>query len=740
MNERNGYITPPPPHAHNNYQSQVSASKGNTMMKKATSIRFRLLRAITITIISIIGFISAIVGFQLYKKNTALFDEFTAQQFFNIEKSINIFIKNGKNTIRMLVEEPTVQGADETIYSYTMEAKQSGKTYTHDGTTEQEISFLFDLVKKHYPEFKEIYMGTKWGGTVGLSAEQLPTYFDPRERPWYQNAVNANGKSVITEAYRSADGVLTFTIAQSVSNANGEFIGCIGLDINLTDLTTFITGTRIGKTGYCVLFQNDGTILADSKYPEFNFKTLSETGIYTFSETEQITDSAILTINGKQWKSFLFPLPESGWKLVILVAQNEILSLFYALLKTMILIGFFMFVLYFTLAFIAANSLKRYFKRLETMFGKIAAGDLTDRIIIKRHDEIGQLMTHLNMATEHSHTMLTALKEEADKMMAIGSDLSSNMEETAVAVKQISNNTEAVKEKALMQAAGVTETAATTEQIEKKLNLLVEGITTQSESIAQSSALITSTTENMLRINKILSQNDRLIKAAYGQMKTGTNGARAANEFITRIAEKSEALLEASQVIQNIASQTNLLAMNAAIEAAHAGESGKGFAVVADEIRKLAEESNMQGKQIGAVIKESTEIIAQVSSAGIQAEKTFIDVYELISQISSKEDSIVNLMREQEENSTQVLSAIETINKVTKEVSSASGEMLEGGKQIVAEMQKLAEITRETTDSMTEIASGAEQITNTIGEVVSITAENKASIMKLAQEVGKFKI
>ena len=336
--------------------------------------------------------------------------------------------------------------------------------------------------------------------------------------------------------------------------------------------------------------------------------------------------------------------------------------------------------------------------------------------------------------------MLTALKEEADKMMAIGSDLSSNMEETAVAVKQISNNTEAVKEKALMQAAGVTETAATTEQIEKKLNLLVEGITTQSESIAQSSALITSTTENMLRINKILSQNDRLIKAAYGQMKTGTNGARAANEFITRIAEKSEALLEASQVIQNIASQTNLLAMNAAIEAAHAGESGKGFAVVADEIRKLAEESNMQGKQIGAVIKESTEIIAQVSEAGIQAEKTFIDVYDLISQISSKEDSIVNLMREQEENSTQVLSAIETINKVTKEVSSASGEMLEGGKQIVAEMQKLADITRETTDSMTEIASGAEQITNTIGEVVSITAENKASIMKLAQEVGKFKI
>ena len=710
-------------------------------MKKATSIRFRLLRAITITIISIISVICAAVGYELYKKNAAQFNDFTSQQCSNIKKSIDIFIQNGKNVVTMLASHPAVLGADETIYNYTIEAQKSGIIYTHTGKAEQELVTLFRTVEGSFTEFQDVYMGTRWGGIATSWTGEDDLGYDPRQRSWYKQAAEANGDIVITPVYIATDNTPVVAMAKAIKDGNGALLGCVGVDINLTDLTSFINDIRIGNTGYCMLIQDDGMILANAKHSEYNFKTLHETNLAAFTEIGKTSNGSMLvTLDGKMVKTYIFPLPDLGWKLVIFVEQNEILSLFYALVRIMVLIGLAMFVLYFTLAFIAARALKRYFTRLETLLGKIAAGDLTDRIKVKRNDEIGRLMTHLNMATEHSHTMLAALREEADKMTAIGSDLSSNMEETATAVKQISSNAATVKEKALMQAAGVTETAATGEQIQGKLNLLVEGITKQSESITQSSALITSTAENMLRINKILSQNDELIKTVYGQMKAGTDGARAANEFVKKIAERSEALLEASQVIQNIASQTNLLAMNAAIEAAHAGESGKGFAVVADEIRKLAEESNMQGKQIGAVIKESTEIIAQVSEAGIQAEKTFTDVYGLISTISEKEDSIVNLMREQEENGAQVLSAIETINKVTRDVSSASVEMLEGGKQITAEMQKLAEITRETTDSMTEIASGAEQITDAVEEVVSLAEQNKTSIEHLAQEVGRFKI
>ena len=711
-------------------------------IKKGASITVRLLRAITITIISIVSVICAVVGFQLYKKNIAQFDEFTEQQFSNIEKSINLFIRNGKNIVTILAENPAVKNADETLYNYTGERKDI--VYTHNGKTEQDITALFVRMDKNYEEFKEIYMGTRWGGFVSSLSEEDEQGFDPRTRPWYKAAAAANGEVIITPVYISTiatGGSPVVALAQAIKDPEGAFLGCIGLDLNLTDLASRVGSIRIGKSGYCMLMQNDGLILADPKHTDYNLKILKETGIPAFNEIDKMKEgSAFIMLDGNRWKVSVFSLSGLDWKVALFIEQNEMLSLFYTLLKNMILIGLFMFVLYFTLAFIFAKALKRYFKRLETVFGKIAEGDLTDRVKVKKNNEVGRIMINLNTAIENNHTMICLLKDEADKMGSIGSQLSSSMEETAAAIKQIGENVKGVKEKAISQAAGVTETVATVEQINGRLSRLVSGIEMQAASISESSEVITHMAKNTVKIAKTLDENNELIKTVYGQTKVGKDGARTANDIVKQIAEKSASLLEASQIIQNIASQTNLLAMNAAIEAAHAGESGKGFAVVADEIRKLAEGSNLQGKQIAAVIKETTEIISDITEAGSQAEKTFIDVYELVSQISEKEDSILEVMREQEENGKQVLDAIKRINDVTSEIKTGSAEMISGGSQIAQEMHKLAEITLETTNSMNEIALGAEQITIAVEEVSGITQKNKKSIENLSNEVSKFKV
>ena len=709
--------------------------------RKGVSLRFKILLIGIVSLCILIISACSIIGIQVYRINIRQYDQTSTQQFSLIEQTVMLFMQNNKNTVKMLAEHPTVQVADKNLNNYTASKQDILLKNVSKGEMEQEMVTLFKRIYNGYSDIAQVFFGSKWGGFVSSWDDTVRAGFDPRKRIWYQQAETAGGDTIVTPAYMSTIGVPVICFSRRVLSPDREFIGCVSAEVKLDQLTSFIDSLKVGRTGYVMLFQNDGTILADPMHRDLVFTKLDNSGsqyLEIFQNAGEETE--VVTIDNVRWRLRVFSIDELGWKIAILIQNNEILESFYRIVISMTAVGTGMLIIFFWLIFLFSKRLKGYLRKLQLIFTKMAAGDLTGRFFIKKNDEIGSLMIDFNTTMDKVAAMVNSLIRESKTMQHVGDDLFNNMAETASAINEISANVESIKRQAKTQAESVQKTGNVVENIIEQIQQLDREIAVQAGAVSQSSSSVEEMAANITTITQTLEKNNNLIKEMYSMTIDGKNGAKTANSVVKQIAERSDALLEASVIIQNIASQTNLLAMNAAIEAAHAGETGKGFAVVADEIRKLAEESNEQGKQIGGVLKESIEIIHTLIAAGDGAEKTFEKVYELATQISDQEDFITRSMVEQMNANKEVLVAIKDINTSTNTVQSGSSEMLSGSGEVAREMNKLDGLTQVITNSMDEMSAGAIQINNAVVEVNDLVQKNKESIEILANKVKEFTV
>ena len=573
------------------------------------------------------------------------------------------------------------------------------------------------------------------------------------DRNWFKAAVK--GTNFISEPLLSrVTNKLQFILAVPIKDDHNAIIGVLSAAIPGNILSQEIGDIVVGQTGYCYILGLTGTTIAHKNFDLVtsqdnilnNARTNNElTSLATFTQHALEIDNSELgyyEYKGEKFIASYATIKITDWTVILRAPVHEFMGTVDTLRITMIGIGVIILVVALIIVYFVARAMVKPVQTVVSALQNIAQGegDLTVRLPIHGNDEVTDLSEYFNETIAKIGASIQQVGINSNTMEEIGNELASNMTETASAVNEISANIDGVKQQAMTQAASVTETAATVEEIVRTIKQLNTSIETQAASVAQSSSSVEQMVANIASIGQTLGKTDDVIK----NLTTATGDGKAtlvtSNTVTQKIAEESGSLMEASSVIQHIASQTNLLAMNAAIEAAHAGEAGKGFAVVADEIRKLAEESSMQGKTITATLKTLSGEIETLSSSSKTVEEKFNAIFTLAEQVKEMSNRLTEAMREQENGSKEVLIAIKSINTVTVEVQAGSEEMLKGGEGVAEEMQKLDNLTRVITESMNEMASGAVQINNAVQEVSEITQKNKRSIEALSAEVGKFKV
>ncbi|MDR1351777.1 MAG: methyl-accepting chemotaxis protein [Treponema sp.] len=595
-----------------------------------------------------------------------------------------------------------------------------------------------------------------------------------RYMPWYSRAsgnlverslsdyelysdVSANIEStdpVISQPYFSTftgKRIITTRLCYPIVTADGV-VGRVGIMVDLTGASDTIAQIQPYGTGRAVMYATDGTIVGHYDPAKVGQKITDTDSVAILGQ--QAVNDTLETLrtgvpnsgqnNGRIFESYPFYVggTKTAWTILTSVPDDDVFAAVNRLTRITIIIVVIAIIIAGAITFIVAGSITKPIVSVALTLKDISEGegDLTKTIFVRGNDEIADLSIYFNKTLEKIKELIITIKNQAVALFDIGNELASNMTETAAAINEITANIQSIKGRVINQSASITETNATMEQITVNIDKLNGHVENQTASVAKSSSAIEEMIANINSVTQTLSKNAESVRNLLDASDVGRTGLQEVASDIQEIARESEGLLEINAVMENIASQTNLLSMNAAIEAAHAGEAGKGFAVVADEIRKLAESSGEQSKTIGTVLKKIKESIDKITKSTDSVLGKFEAIDGGVKTVSEQTENIRNAMEEQSVGSQQILEVIGQLNAITQMVKGGSEEMLEGSKEVITEGKNLEMATQEITNGMNEMATGADQINVAVNRVNEISGQNKENIDILVKEVSRFKV
>jgi methyl-accepting chemotaxis protein len=365
--------------------------------------------------------------------------------------------------------------------------------------------------------------------------------------------------------------------------------------------------------------------------------------------------------------------------------------------------------------------------------------DLTLTIDVGTNDEIGYLGRSLDGFISKLEGIIAHVKEVSEKNNGIGGTLSKIAIDTSADSHEISATIGSSKEKIQRLDAEIQSSASIVNEIAQHITLMAKSIDSQSAAVSQSSAAIEQIDASIHAISSITEQKKELSDRLSVTAAVGLKKMQESSEAISKVSRSTEEVVNLVAVINGITANLNLLAMNAAIEAAHAGESGKGFAVVANEVRNLAEQTAAKAKSIALTLKGTVSDMKAATLVNNAAKHSIEELIVGIKNIIDAMDETRSGMSELSVGSSEIVKAIESLMEVTMVIRGRSTGIDENAHYISAAMERVSGLSSQTTAGMEEISTAVLHVSEAMARLSDVGKENKEGLLEIDRELGQFK-